>query len=255
MKVIWLIATNTYREIIRDRILYGLIVFAVLLLGLSLALGELSFSEQARITADFGLMGVHLSAVILAVFVGSTLVSKEIEKRTIFTLLAHAVTRTQFLIAKLIGMLMVIATVMVGLSAILIALFLYLGMPINTAFTAAMTGLLYESAILLSLTILFGVFTSPLLSVAFTIGLFLIGHWLNDLKFFAEKSESESFKLFSKVVNTVFPNLEHMNWKSAVTYNDVVPFDIWLNTTLYSIFWVGLLICLAALIFRRRDFV
>src|SRR5688572_2314631 len=122
MKSVWLIANNTYREIIRDRILYGLVVFAILLIGLSLALGQLSFAEQTRLTIDFGLMGVHLSSVILSIFVGSTLVAREIEKRTIFTLLSHAVTRPQFIVAKLFGMTLVVATISACLAAILLLL-------------------------------------------------------------------------------------------------------------------------------------
>jgi Cu-processing system permease protein len=255
MKVIWLIAVNTFKEIIRDRILYGLIVFAVLLIGLSLALGELSFTEQARITADFGLTGVQLSAVILAIFVGSTLVSKEIEKRTIFTLLSHAVSRGQFLVAKLIGMVLVISTVMAGLAFVLLALFLYLRVSVDHVFFIALSGILFEAMILLALTIFFGIFASPLMAVSFTLGLFLIGHWLNDLKFFAEKSDSESFKEFSNVVTSVLPNLENMNWKSAVTYGDTVSLEAWVGAGVYTLAWVVLLLSLSALIFRRRDFV
>src|SRR4051812_34634381 len=98
MKPVWIIAKNTYREIIRDRILYGIVVFALMLVGLSLALGQLTFAEQAKISADFGFIGIQLSAVVLAIFVGSSLVAKEIEKQTILTLLARPITRTQFLL-------------------------------------------------------------------------------------------------------------------------------------------------------------
>ncbi|MEQ1878712.1 MAG: ABC transporter permease [Bdellovibrionia bacterium] len=255
MKVIWVIAVNTYKEIIRDRILYGLLVFAVLLMGLSLALGELSFREQARITADFGLAGVHLSAVILAIFVGSTLVSKEIEKRTIFTLLSHAVTRTQFLAAKIFGMTLVLLTVMVGLTAILLGLFNYLGMPITEAFFIALFGVLLEAAILLSLIIFFGMFSSPLLSVIFTLGLFIVGHWLNDLKFFAEKSDDPGFKRLAAVIGFGLPNLERFNWRSQVVYTEQLPLESVVSAAVYAGSWVLVCFALAALIFRKRDFV
>lgn len=255
MKVVWIIATNTYKEIIRDRILYGLVVFAMLLIGLSLALGALSFQEQGRITADFGLMGVHLSAVILAIFVGSTLVSKEIEKRTIFTLLSHAVTRTQFLVAKLLGMILVLLTVMVGLTVILCGLFLYLEMPINEILFLAVFGTLLEASILLSLIILFGIFSSPLLSVSFTLGIFLIGHWLNDLKFFSEKSADPAFKMFATGINYVLPNLERFNWRSNVTFGETIDVHTILMATANASSWVIVCIGIAALIFRRRDFV
>ena len=100
MKAIWIIANNTFREIIRDRILYGLVVFALLLIGVSLVLGQLSFAEQMRISIDFGFAAIHFSAVILSIFIGSTLVSKEIDKKTVMTLLARPITRFQFLFGK-----------------------------------------------------------------------------------------------------------------------------------------------------------
>ena len=255
MKVVWVIAVNTFKEIIRDRILYGLLVFAVLLMGLSLALGTLSFREQARITADFGLMGVHLSAVILSIFVGSTLVSREIDKRTIFTLLSHAVTRTQFLAAKTLGMLLVLMAIMGGLTGILLLLFKFLQMPITDTFFLAVLGVFLESAILLSIIVLFGIFSSPMLSVTFTLGLFLIGHWLNDLKFFAEKSEDPAFKKFATVIIYGLPNLERFNWRSQVTYDEVLSVQTVASAAVYAGSWVLICFALAALIFRKRDFV
>ena len=103
MNAVRVIAINTFREIIRDRILYGILVFALLLIGLSLALGQLSFAEQSRISANFGFTGIHLSAAILAIFIGSSLVAREIEKRTIMTLLVRPLTRTQFITASFLG--------------------------------------------------------------------------------------------------------------------------------------------------------
>src|SRR4051812_6925954 len=107
MHILWVIAKNTFREIIRDRILYGLHIFAILLIGFSLVLGELSFAEQTRISINFGLAGIHLSAITLSIFIGSSLVAKEIEKQTILTLLARPVSRLQFLVGKYLGLIMV----------------------------------------------------------------------------------------------------------------------------------------------------
>src|SRR5436305_70886 len=104
MRAIYVIAVNTFHEIIRDRILYGILVFALLLIGISLALGQLSFAEQSRISANFGFTGIHLAAAILAIFIGSSLVSREIEKRTIMTLLVRPLSRTQFIIGKFLGL-------------------------------------------------------------------------------------------------------------------------------------------------------
>src|ERR1044071_5461067 len=119
MRPIWILAVNTFREVIRDRILYALIVFAILLIGLSLALGQLSFAEQARISANFGMSAIHLCAVALAIFVGSNLVYKEIEKKTIMTILVRPISRLQFIFGKALGLTMVIVTMILGLACIL----------------------------------------------------------------------------------------------------------------------------------------
>src|SRR5689334_11892297 len=104
MRPVLIIAINTFREIVRDRILYGILVGAILLILLSLALGQLSFAEQTRIAANFGFTAIHIGAVIVSIFVGSTLVAREIDKKTILTLFVRPISRQQFLFGKCLGL-------------------------------------------------------------------------------------------------------------------------------------------------------
>lgn len=251
----WTIAKNTYRELIRDRILYGLLIFAILLIGFSLALGQLSYSEQARISVNFGLVGIHLSALVLSIFVGSTLVSREMEKQTVLTLLARPITRIQFLWGKFLGLSLVILTVMLGLSAILSIVMLLLNFPINTTFFICLLGIVAESWIMLGFTMLFGMISRPLLTVCCSVGLFLIGHWLKDLDYFSVRSNSEAFKALSWAISFVLPNLERLNWKSSVTYGDLIPLNVLGSAMGYAICWILILVSVAGLLFRRKDFV
>jgi Cu-processing system permease protein len=253
MKVISIIALNTFREIIRDRVLYGLIIFALLLIGVSLALGQLSFQEQARISANFGLTGIHLSSIALAIFVGSTLVIKEIDKKTILTLLARPISRVQFLIGKAFGLAAIIATVIFGLSVVLAFIFYFLEMEINYRFFIAIFGIFLEALVLLGVSLVFSSFTRPILVVSYCVALFLIGHWLDSLKFFAEKSESESFKMFSDIVAKIIPNLETFNWRALPIYGEDILVSEVLSSALYSVSWLGLLLTITALIIRRKD--
>lgn len=252
-KPVWVIAKNTYREIIRDRILYGLLVFALLLIGLSLALGQLSFAEQTRITVDFGFTAIHLSAAILSVFVGSTLVGREIEKKTILTLLARPVSRTQFVVGKSVGLMSVILVAVALLALTLAGVLSIMQLPLHFTFLVGLYGILLEAAILLTFTIFFGSFSTPMLSVSFSIGVFLIGHWLESLKFFAQKSESEAFILFYKGVQSILPNLELFNWRSLFVYSDLVPYREIVLSSVYGLAWCMFLVTVAALILRRRD--
>jgi len=255
MKNIWLIARNTNKEILRDRILYGLIVFAFFFIFVSAALGQLSYAEQARISLDFGLAGIQISALLVAVFVGCTLVSKELEKRTIFTLLSHAVTRSEFILGKFFGMFLVLLTILSGLFILVFGVVLMLDFPFNAGIALALYGILLEAVLLLSATIFFGIFTTPMMSVTFSISLFLIGHWLSDLMFFAKKSESEEFIAVAKAITYAIPDLERFNWKNLASYaSPISPSEV-VSASFYGISWMFIYLCLGMIIFRRRDFV
>ncbi|OQW47192.1 MAG: hypothetical protein A4S09_15460 [Proteobacteria bacterium SG_bin7] len=255
MNSIFVIAINTFREIIRDRILYGLIVFAILLIGLSLILGELSYVEQARISADFGFVAINISAIIVAVFIGSTLVSRELEQRTIYTLLARPVTRVQFLLGKFLGLFLVNVLVAASLSVLMSIVFYYLKSPWNLACTLTVYGIMLESMIVLSMTVLFGTITRPMLVVSYSLGIFIIGRSMASLNFFAEKSEDPGFRFFNEILQRIFPNLTKFSWSNYVVVKDQIPYPMILWSTLYAFSWVAICVFISALIFRKKDFV
>jgi Cu-processing system permease protein len=255
MRAILIISFNTFREIIRDRILYGLIIFALLLIGLSLALGQLSFEENARITMDFGFASIHMSSVILSIFVGSTLVAREIEKKTIMTLLARSITRLQFLVGKCLGLILVTLTVILGLTAVLILVLSMMGYTPNGNFYFALWGILLEAIVLLATTLFFGMVSKPMLAASFALGVFLIGHWIDSLNFFAKKSESQAFMLVERFFSYAIPNLERFNWRSLVHENVIVSSRELSLASLYALIWIVILVTASSLIFRRRDFV
>jgi len=254
MKVMYIIAMNTFREIIRDRILYGLVIFSLLLIGLSLALGQLSFTEQSRISANFGFTSIHIVAVILSIFIGSTLVSKEIDKKTIMTLLARPITRLQFLLGKSFGLLLVVVTVTTGLAIVLGGVFIGLGMDINLSFLVGLHGIMLEAMLLLGFALLFSTFSSPILVVTFSLSIFLIGHWTQSLLFLAEKGKSEEFKSIAKVIYRAFPDLEIFNWRSLVIYGDPAPLYEVAVASGYMLSWFSALLILSAIVVRKKDF-
>jgi ABC-type transport system involved in multi-copper enzyme maturation permease subunit len=253
MRAVWVLASNTFKEVIRDRILYALVMFAFLLIGLSLALGQLSFAEQARISANFGLSAIHLCAVILAIFIGSNLVYKEIAKKTILTILARPISRMQFIAGKSLGLSMVIFTMVGGLSLILCLVFLGLNFKIDFRFVLVLFGLLSEAMVLLGFTLLFSMISKPLLVVCFSMGIFLIGHWHGSLEYFAGRSESEGFKAVSWAVRHILPDLERMNWKDAILYDQPLDLPAKMFSLGYAMAWFLLCTSLAAIIFKRKD--
>ena len=253
MRPIWVLAFNTYREVIRDRVLYALLLFAVLLIGFSLALGQLSFAEQGRISADFGLGAIHLVAIALAIFVGSNLVYKEIEKKTILTILVRPIGRGQFILGKALGLSLLIVTMIAGLAVVLALIFRALGLAVDQRFAVALLGVLAEAWILLGFTLLFSMFTKPLLVVCFSIGIFLIGHWQSSLEFFVNKDPGGVLTPIAWVTRHFLPDLEKLNWKDLVLYDQ--PLD-WMNraTALgYAGAWFATCLALVAIAFRRKD--
>ena len=253
MRPIWVLALNTFKEVVRDRILYALIIFAILLIGLSLALGQLSFAEQARISANFGLSAIHLCAVILAIFIGSNLVYKEIEKKTILTILVRPISRLQFIMGKCLGLAMVIVMMVAGLSGVLLLVFWGIDVPIDSRFALVVVGLLAESLVLLGITILFSMITKPLLVVCFSMGIFLIGHWQGSLSYFAQKEEAGVLKPISWIVRHFVPDLERINWKDLVLYNQPLDLSTKAYSLGYALAWFAVCVTLATLLFKRKD--
>jgi len=253
MTAILVVAKNTYKEVIRDRILYGLVLFAVLLMGLSLALGQLSFAEQARISANFGLSAIHLCAVALAIFVGSTLVYKEIEKKTIFTILVRPITRLQFILGKSLGLSLLILTMIAGLAGVLAAVFAGLRVSIDERLVVVLLGLLAESMILLGFTLVFSMITKPILVVCFSVGIFLIGHWQNSLEYFAKKAEGGPIYVVHQIVKYGLPDLERLNWKDLMIYDVPIQWSAKFAALGYAFCWFGACVCVAAIVFKKKD--
>ncbi len=252
---IFVIAQNTFKEVIQDRILYGVVIFAILLLSLSVALGQLSFTEQTRISIDFGLAGIHVSSIIISLFVGSSLVWKELDKQTIFTILTRPISRFEFLMGKYLGLMAIVITLVIALSIVLFLICLRLHWSWDMSFIYALYGIVLETLVLVSLSILFSCLSKPTLSVSCALGLFIVGHWVSEVDYFVSQSESSIIQYTGKILNFVLPNLESFNWKSMVTYRDIVETEVVGNATLYALGWVFVLFVISSLIFERKDLI
>ncbi|MCB0411244.1 MAG: ABC transporter permease subunit [Bdellovibrionales bacterium] len=255
MKSIRLVGWNTFLELLRNRILFGIVVFAILLMSLSVLLGQLSFAEQARITIDFGLTAIQLSSAMLSIFVGSTLISREVEKQTILSLLVRPMSRLQFLLGKALGLTMVNLLVVLSLALCFLFILLFWGIPLTASLFLGLLGILLESLVVLGVALFFSTMSATFMVVAFTFGIWLIGHWMESLEHFSSRSQSKSFEILSTAVQHIFPNLEKFNWSIQAVYGDLISLGQISYALLYAVGWFGLLITLAFLNFRRRDFV
>jgi ABC-type transport system involved in multi-copper enzyme maturation permease subunit len=250
--IVWAIARNTFREAIRDRILYGLLAFAMLLIGCSVALADLSIGQQERLMKDIGLAAISAIGVLMAVFLGITLVSKEIERRTVYTILSKPVRRYQLILGKYLGLAATLAlnvlVMGVGLSVLLAA---YGWWQPNVA--AALLLVLVELLVVTAVATLFSSFTTPTLAAIFTLGLFVIGHLSGTLRLIAQRAPGELARLVAGVLYRVLPNLEAFNVKGRVAHGEPVALVEVGLAGLYGALYLAAVLALAAVVFERRE--
>ena len=251
------IARNVFLEVIRDRILYLIALFALLMVAASVMLPEVSAGAQDKITLDLGLAGIHLLSVIVAVFVGTGLVNKEIEKRTVLVLIAKPVSRAEFLIGKHLGLSAVLAVLIAALAAIFLAVVAFNGIefPLQSVLLA-IAFMFLEVVLITAVAIMFGVFTSSLLATLLTFATYLMGHLTQDLVALGELSENPALQRVTNGLFLVLPDLERLNLRNEAIYGmELLPDPMtMLSNVLYGLIYTALLLTIAILIFSRRQF-
>jgi ABC-type transport system involved in multi-copper enzyme maturation permease subunit len=249
------IASNTCREAIRDRVLYNLIAFALLLSGAAIFVGQISIGIERLVVVNLGLTAVSLFGVVIAIFIGIGLVSKEIEKRTLYTVLSRPVRRWEFIVGKFFGLAgtLVVNTFFMGLGVF--ATLLYVAHQFSGSDARILIALYFivlEFLIICSLALLFSSFSSPLLSAIFAFSLFIIGSFADDLRGFAALTHG-----FTRWIATgaayLVPNFAALNVISTVAHQQVIGSQLVLQNTFYALFYSAMALSGAVLIFERRN--
>jgi ABC-type transport system involved in multi-copper enzyme maturation permease subunit len=249
------IASNTFREAVRDRVLYNLIVFVLLITAAAVFLGDLTDGYEARTIVNLGLSAMLMFGVFIAIFVGVGLVSKEIEKRTIYSVLSKPVGRGQFIVGRYLGLcLTLLVNVAVMAVGVTLALLIVGGGRLAPAVWGAVSLIYLELTIITAVAILFSSFSSPALSALLTFMVFIIGHFSASLRDFAVNLGSESAKLFFSFLYYFLPNLSHYSFITSAAHGDVPPISYLLTAIAYTIFYASIVIAASALIFSRRNF-
>ncbi|QTA81907.1 putative ABC transporter, permease protein [Desulfonema limicola] len=247
------IALNTFRESIRDKIFYSLLAFAVLMLGFSMILGNLTIGDPVKIVKDFGLGAISLFGTLIAIFVGIGLVYKEMDKRTIYVILSKPIARWQFLLGKYFGLSL---TLMIEVVIMTIGLFLlcYFYVPdIPWSLFKAIIPICFELQLILAVALLFSSFSSPFLSGLFTLAVFIIGHTSADIKALADKTEDIFLQMICKNLYYALPNLENLNFKARVVHNLPLDFSEIGFSLVYAVVYTVMIILLSVIIFQNRD--
>lgn len=251
---IYPISLNTFRETVRDRVLYNLLIFALLMIGSTVYLATLTIADHLKIIKDFGLAAISLFGVLIAIFVGIGLLYKEVDKRTIYTVLSKPIKRYEFILGKYLGLLLTLLVNLAIMAAGLVLILLFFGNVFTASFFVALYFIYLELMLLVGLTVFFSSFTTPMLSALFTLALFVIGHLSADLKLLGMKSESLMVKYLTKFMYYFLPNLDNFNIRGTVVYSLPVSLERVLAVTAYALLYLGVLLVLAVIIFQRKDF-
>jgi ABC-type transport system involved in multi-copper enzyme maturation permease subunit len=267
MRPIWLGATAVFRESVRDRVPYSIVVFAVLMIAASYLISQLTAGQDMKIIKDLGLAALSIFGLVIAVFIGVGLVTKEVEKRSVYGLLTKPLSRAQFILGKYAGLVMTLA---VNLSVMTLALYTVLfysnmiapaGLRLSWEAPAVDPRLLIaillifaELMVVTALALFFSTFTSPLWATLLTLGLWVAGHFNGDLRNFGEVVDSAPVIYLARVIYYVIPNLAPFDVKSEVVHGVHVATRNIAYTLAYAVLYISLLLTASVTIFGRRDF-
>jgi ABC-type transport system involved in multi-copper enzyme maturation permease subunit len=251
------IAGNAFREAVRDRVLYNLVLFVLLLTAAAIFIGELSGGQERKIIVDLGLSAMLLFGVFIAIFVGIGLVYKEIERRTVYAIFSKPVGRGEFIVGKYVGLCLTlfVNVVLMGAGISLALLYVSRGSdPLVVSIWPAILLIYCELMILTAVSLLFSSFSSPALSALLTFFVFIIGHFSSDLKGLATSLGSTTARIFFTGTYYLLPNLANYSFVTPAAHGHVPTVPYLAGAIIYALFYVTVTLAATILIFRRRNF-
>jgi ABC-type transport system involved in multi-copper enzyme maturation permease subunit len=256
MSNVWVVAANTFREAVRDRVLYNLVFFALLMMAAALLVGQISIGIEQSVIISLGLTAISVVGIFIAVFIGVGLVSKEMDKRTLYALLAKPLERWQFLVGKFAGLAM---TLTVNTAAMTVGLYVALWTvkhPLGGSdwyLLVAVYLLLLKLVLIVALAMLFSCFTSPFLAILFTLGIYVAGLFAGELRTLQAVHLTPAAMSLFRALSYLLPNFENFNVLAAVAHQRPVPLALAGKCTLYAILYGAMVLTGAALVFSRRN--
>jgi ABC-type transport system involved in multi-copper enzyme maturation permease subunit len=251
------IAANVFREVIRDRILYLIAFYAAILAAATQLLPWVAANTQDKILLDLGIAAIGLLSLLIAIFVGTGLVNKEIEKRTVFVMLAKPISATEFIVGKHWGLTAVLAVLVAAMTAIFFAILSVqqISHPVVSLSIAALFQLL-ELSLITAVAILFGVLTSSVLAMLLTIAIYLMGHLSRDLLTLGNLAKDTVLQQVTQALYLILPDLSRLDWKNQAVYGmELMPSPLELAShAAYGLIYTILLLAIATFIFSRRQF-
>jgi Cu-processing system permease protein len=253
LSVLFGIALNSWRHMVRDRVFYVVLLVATMMLGFGYLLGTLTIVESRKILLDFGFSAVSLASGATAIYIGIASLAREIEQRTIYTVVSKPISRTTFVVGKFLGCLAVLAVAHILLSLNLTFVLYLMGETVPAGFMACIFLMFLESLILFTFALFCSTFTSSMLATGFTIAFFLIGRSSLTFKTMAEKGITSGARAVAKFLYVAAPNLERFNVRDVVAYARPYPSGMVSVGALYAAAYIVACLTASCLLLERRD--
>ena len=250
------VAINTFREAVRDRVLYNLVLFALLMIGAAILVGQISIGIERLVIINLGLSAISIFGLVMAIFIGVGLVYKEIEKRTLYSLLAKPIRRWQFLVGKFAGLLLTLGVNTIFMTVGLAAALAYVGghfVRSDAWILVAVYFILLQFALVTALAMFFSCFSSPMLSTLFTLGIYITGVFADDIHGVGEFTKNPAVLAITRTLYYVVPNFHNFNAIDAVAHGGAIPLSLIWQNTLYAALYVALLLVAASAVFSGRN--
>lgn len=251
---IWVVTLNTFREAVRDKLLYNLLLFAAAMIGSSIVLANLHIGYTDRIYRDVGLAAIAFFGVLIAIFVGINLVYREISLKTVYSMLAKPLHRWEFLAGKYFGLLVLLFVEVAIMSSFFLGVLWFKDSAVTPGMFSAIFLIFLELGLITAVAIFFSSFTTPYLAGMFTVGLWIIGHLLGDLRALGLQEGSEAIRPLTEFAYWALPNLDRLDIKGPAAAGEVIAArQVWIAAAYASLYSLALMMA-SVLLFQRRDF-
>ena len=253
MNAIWIIAQNTFKENIRNRIMMVILFFSAALITLSGVISHWSLNEQVKIIKDFGLAAISIFGLLIAMFVGVRTFYQEIERKTVYMLVSKPIARSQIILGKYAGL---AGTVLMNLGILTVCLLCIdylIEQKIAWDILPAVALGILEIFLIIACAVFFSMLTSSVLSSILTFLIYVMGHMAPDVMLYTKLHPESAINPLLKIIYAVIPNLENFNIKSAVVGNLSLPDNAIMYAALYGVAYTGIVLILTIVIFSRKD--
>jgi len=248
------VAINTLKEAVRNKVLYTLLFFGVIVSGMSITLATMTVSSRIRVIANVSLANIEVFGVLIAIFVGISLVHKEIDRRTIFTIITRPLHRYEFILGKYIGLILTLLIQIAFMTLIFFCIeLIFGGLEFLPDYLKAIWLIFVQIALITAVATMFSSLSSPILSGMFTLAFYIIGHISSFLEMLLPENANAFTVMLVTLMRYMLPDFQFLNVKGLAVYNHEIPFSYMAGATIYGFFYIAVILIIAMLVFEKRD--